>query len=49
MTALWLGGTGTIGKDTAGLLLIGLPAVALGTWAGLRLFGKLDDTGSAAW
>jgi len=25
------------------LFLIGLPALALGTWAGLRLFGKLDD------
>ena len=43
MTALWLGGTGMIGVDTAGLFLIGLPALALGTWAGLKLFGKLDD------
>jgi uncharacterized membrane protein YfcA len=25
------------------LFLIGLPALALGTWAGLKLFGKLDD------
>ena len=25
------------------LFLVGLPALALGTWAGLRLFGKLDD------
>src|SRR5256885_1060729 len=23
--------------------LVGLPALALGTWAGLQLFGKLDD------
>jgi uncharacterized protein len=23
--------------------LIGLPALGLGTWAGLKLFGKLDD------
>ena len=43
MTGLWLGGTGMIGLDTIGLFLIGLPALALGTWAGLRLFGKLDD------
>ena len=43
MTGLWLGGTGMIGVDTAGLFLIGLPALALGTWAGLKLFGKLDD------
>jgi len=25
------------------LFLIGLPALAIGTWAGLQLFGKLDD------
>jgi uncharacterized membrane protein YfcA len=43
MTALWLGGTGMIGGDTLALFLIGLPALALGTWAGLKLFGKLDD------
>jgi hypothetical protein len=32
-----------IGRDTIGLFLIGLPALALGTWIGLKLFGKLDD------
>jgi hypothetical protein len=42
-TGLWLGGTGMIGRDTIGLFLIGLPALTLGTWAGLQLFGKLDD------
>jgi uncharacterized membrane protein YfcA len=45
MTALFLGGTGIIGQGTVGLFLIGLPALALGTWAGLKLFGKLDETG----
>ena len=30
-------------KSTIELLLIGLPAVAVGTWAGLMLFGKLDE------
>ena len=44
MTALWLGGTGTIDRNTVEPFLIGLPALALGTWAGLKLFGKLDDT-----
>jgi uncharacterized membrane protein YfcA len=44
MTGLWLGGTGMIGADTLSLFLIGLPALALGTWAGLKLFGRLDDT-----
>ena len=32
-----------IGSDTLALFLIGLPALAVGTWAGLKLFGKLDD------
>ena len=43
MTGLYLGGVGLIGADTLGLFLIGLPFLALGTWAGLQLFGKLDD------
>ncbi len=43
MTGLWMGGTGMIGGDTLALFLIGLPALAVGTWAGLKLFGKLDD------
>ena len=43
MTALWLGGAGMVGQDTLVLFLIGLPALAVGTWAGLQLFGKLDD------
>jgi len=42
-TALWLGGANMIGADTLWLFLIGLPALALGTWIGLKLFGKLDD------
>jgi uncharacterized membrane protein YfcA len=25
------------------VFLLGLPALALGTWVGLKLFGKLDD------
>jgi uncharacterized membrane protein YfcA len=43
MTALWLGGTGMIRPDTGWLFLIGLPALALGTWAGLKAFGHLDE------
>jgi uncharacterized membrane protein YfcA len=43
MTALWLGGTGVIGANTLGLFLIGLPFLALGTWAGLKCFGHLDE------
>jgi uncharacterized membrane protein YfcA len=43
MIALWLGGSGMIGGDTLGLFLIGLPALAFGTWLGLKAFGKLDE------
>jgi len=45
MIALWLGGTGKIGADTAWLFLLGLPALALGTWAGLKSFGHLNEAG----
>ena len=44
LTALFLGGTGTITPGTLSLFLIGLPAVALGTWTGLKLFGRLNET-----
>ena len=43
MTGVWLGSTGMIGFDEMGLFLVGLPALALGTWVGLKLFGKLND------
>jgi uncharacterized membrane protein YfcA len=44
LTALFLGGTGTIAPGTLSLFLIGLPAVGLGTWTGLKLFGRLNET-----
>ena len=44
LTALFLGGTGTIAPGTVSLFLIGLPAVALGAWAGLKLFSRLGET-----
>jgi len=43
ITALWLGGTGMISANTLTLFFIGLPVLAVGTWARLKLFGKLDD------
>src|SRR5947209_16227784 len=43
MTGLWMGATGMVGFVEAELFLIGLPALALGTWVGLKLFGKLND------
>src|SRR5262249_40881729 len=40
MTALWLGAQGTMSATTAELFLLGLPALLLGTWLGLRLYGS---------
>ncbi|HKA71865.1 MAG TPA: sulfite exporter TauE/SafE family protein [Xanthobacteraceae bacterium] len=43
MSAVWLGVGGSFGGDTARLFLLGLPALLLGTWLGLTLYGRLDD------
>jgi uncharacterized protein len=43
VTVFWLGGTGGVTADTMQLFLIGLPWVLVGTWLGLRLYGRLDD------
>jgi uncharacterized protein len=45
MIALWLGGGGMVAPDTLWLFAIGLPALLAGTWAGLRLYGRLDESG----
>jgi uncharacterized membrane protein YfcA len=45
MIALWLGGAGMVAADTMWLFAIGLPAVLAGTWAGFRLYGRLDESG----
>jgi uncharacterized membrane protein YfcA len=42
-TAAWFGGTGTIDMPTIHFFLIGLPALALGTWLGLSLYGRLNE------
>ena len=42
-TAMWFGGTGTIDMPTIRFFVIGLPALALGTWLGLSLYGRLDE------
>jgi uncharacterized membrane protein YfcA len=44
-TALCLGGTGTVTTDTMRLFLIGLPALLIGSWLGLRLYGRFDEAG----
>ncbi len=43
MIAIWLGGTGMVARDTMINFVTGLPAVLAGTWAGLKLYGKLDE------
>jgi uncharacterized membrane protein YfcA len=43
MTALRLGSTGMIGPNTLTLFPIGRPALAVGTWAGLKSFRKLNE------
>lgn len=43
MSALWLGAKGTITPDTIKLFVMGLPCVLVGTWLGLKLFGKIDE------
>src|ERR1700736_3723128 len=44
-TGLWLGDTGMIAGGTLELFLIGLSALLIGTWAGLRLYGRPDQAG----
>jgi uncharacterized protein len=43
MSAAWLGAKGALSGDIVKLFLIGLPALALGTWVGFKLYGRLDD------
>ena len=43
MIIVALGGVGIITVDTIRLFLLGLPALAVGTWLGWMLYGKLDE------
>ena len=45
MTALLLGAGGAVAADTAWLFVLGLPVLLAGTWAGLKLYGRLDEAG----
>jgi uncharacterized protein len=42
-TLAWFGASGMLTPDTGRLFLWGLPALALGTWLGLKLYGKLNE------
>jgi uncharacterized protein len=43
MTLLYLGSFGLIPQQTVVLFAVGLPALAIGTWLGWKLYGRLDD------
>ena len=43
MTLAWFGGSGAVTPETLHLFWIGLPALAIGTWLGLKLYGRLDE------
>jgi uncharacterized membrane protein YfcA len=43
ITLVALGGVGIITLEIAKLFALGLPALAIGTWLGWKLYGKLDE------
>jgi len=43
MTALWLGARGAISVDIISLFAAGLPVLLLGTWAGMKVYGRIDE------
>ena len=43
MSAIWLGAQGSISRDVIWLFVLGLPVLLVGTWAGLRLYGRLGE------
>jgi uncharacterized membrane protein YfcA len=43
MSALWLGVGGAVSADTVRLFVLGLPVLLIGTWAGFKLYGRLDE------
>src|SRR5215831_20254542 len=45
MSGLWLGVSGAVSMDTAWFFVFGLPVLLAGTWAGLKLYGHLDEAG----
>jgi uncharacterized membrane protein YfcA len=44
MSAVWLGAKGTFTTDTVRLFVLGLPCLMTGTWLGLKLFGRINET-----
>lgn len=44
MSAFWLGAKGAVTTDTIKLFLFGLPVLLAGTWLGMKVYGRLDET-----
>ena len=44
MSAVALGWNGAANPDTLRLFAIGLPILLAGTWLGLRLYGRVDES-----
>jgi len=44
MVLLWFTGSGMVTAATVWLFVLGLPAVLLGMWLGLKLYGKLNES-----
>ena len=49
MSAVSFAVAGTYTVETIKLYFLALPVLIAGIWCGLRLYGKLDDAGSAKW
>jgi uncharacterized membrane protein YfcA len=43
MSAAWLGGEGSISREVIRLFVVALPVVLVGTWLGLKFYGRLDE------
>jgi hypothetical protein len=44
MSAAWLAAKVTISADMIRLFLFGLPVLLVGTWLGLKLYGRVDES-----
>jgi uncharacterized protein len=43
MSAAWLGGQGSVSREVIRLFVVALPVVLVGTWLGLKFYGRLDE------
>ena len=43
MTIAWMGTAGSLTMDVGRLFLMGLPALAVGTWLGWKVYGRINE------